>query len=89
MVDAGRAAFAKGAWSDACAHLTAADAQSPLDPADLDSLATALFLTGNDHASMQARTRAHTSYLERGEPIRAARSAFWLAFVTLEEAGDE
>ena len=38
-------------------------------------------LVGEDEASIQARTRAHTSFLERGQHVEAARSAFWLAFV--------
>jgi len=39
------------------------------------------YLVGEDEASIQARTRAHTGFLERGRHLEAARSAFWLAFV--------
>ena len=76
----GRAAFIREAWSDACRELTAAGAQAPLDPDDLDCLATAAYLVGDDEASTDARARAHAGFLERGDPVRAARSAFWLAF---------
>ncbi|HEY7059534.1 MAG TPA: response regulator transcription factor, partial [Vicinamibacterales bacterium] len=38
------------------------------------------FLIGEEEASVQARTRAHAGFLERGQPVEAARSAFWLAF---------
>ncbi|HSP14379.1 MAG TPA: hypothetical protein VLV78_06485 [Thermoanaerobaculia bacterium] len=67
-----RAAFDRGAWCDACAQLTAADARTPLDPDDLDRLATAAYLIGEDAASVQARTRAHAGFLERGETRRGA-----------------
>lgn len=33
---------------------------------------------------MAARTRAHALYLERGEPIRAAGAAYWLAFSIMD-----
>jgi DNA-binding CsgD family transcriptional regulator len=77
-------AFDKGAWSEAYALLRAADARAPLDPEDLDRLATTAYLIGEDAASVQARTRAHAAFLERAEPIRAACSAYWLAFTILE-----
>jgi DNA-binding CsgD family transcriptional regulator len=78
-------AFDKGAWSEAYALLNAADARAPLDPDDLDRLAIAAYLIGEDSTSVQARTRAHAAFLERGEPIRAARSAFWLAFTIVDK----
>ena len=84
-IDEGRAAFEKGAWSEAYRLLTAADAQTPLDPADLDCLSTAAYLIGEDAVSTQARTRAHAGFLERGEPTRAARSALWLAFTMADQ----
>jgi len=79
----GRTAFARDDWADAFAHLSAADNDSPLDPEDLDRLATAAYLIGEDAASDAARTRAHHGFLDRGDVIRAARSAHWLAFAML------
>ncbi len=84
-----RAAFERGAWPDACARLNALDARTPLDPEDLDRLATAAYLIGEDSASIQARTRAHAGFLERGQPIRAARSAFWLVFTLTDRPGQQ
>lgn len=75
-----RAAFARGAWLNAYQAFVTADAQAPLDPEDLDRLATAAYLTGHDEASVAARTRAHNGYLDRDQPIRAAAAAFWLVF---------
>jgi DNA-binding CsgD family transcriptional regulator len=76
----GRTAFEQRKWSSAYARLDAADKASPLDPDDLDRLATAAYLVGEDAASVDARGRAYHGFLERGEPVRAARSAFWLIF---------
>ena len=80
----GRLAFDREAWSDACRELGAADVHAPLDPDDLDRLATAAYLIGEDAASADARARAHAGFLERGDPIRAARSAFWMAFALFD-----
>ncbi len=88
-LDEARAAFDKGAWADACARLRGLDAQVPLDPDDLDRLATAAYLVGDDAASVNARARAHARFLERDEPVRAARSAYWLAFTLVDRPGQQ
>jgi len=84
-LEEGRAAFERGGWSESYRLLGAADAQTPLDPVDLDRLSTAAYLIGEDAVSGQARTRAHAGFLERGEPVHAARSALWLAFTMFEK----
>ncbi len=81
----GRNAFDRDAWAEAFRHLAAADHEAALDADDLDRLATSAYLVGEDAAGLDARTRAHQAFLERGDPIRAARSAFWLAFVLLDK----
>lgn len=80
-----RAAFDRGAWTEAFASLQAIDKRTPLEPEDLDRLATAATLVGEDAAASQARTRAHAAYLERGESIRAAATAIWLAFTLIDQ----
>ena len=82
--DRGRQAFGRGAWADAFRDLTAADGASPLEAADLERLSTAAQLLGHDTASADARTRAHSRYLEQGDVVGAARSAFFLAFAFFE-----
>src|SRR5262245_28006596 len=82
----GRAAFESGAWSESYRLLSAADAQTPLDPTDLERLAIASYLIGEDAACLQALTRAHAGSLERGDPVRAARSALWLAFTLSDKS---
>jgi DNA-binding CsgD family transcriptional regulator/tetratricopeptide (TPR) repeat protein len=79
----GREAFDKRAWSQAYLLLNAADQRAPLEPEDLDRLATAAYLIGEDAASIEARTRAHAGFLERGNRVRAAASALWLAFAII------
>jgi DNA-binding CsgD family transcriptional regulator/tetratricopeptide (TPR) repeat protein len=78
--DRGREAFRQQAWTDASERLAAADRSSPLEPADLELLATALYMTGRDEAGVKLLTRAHHELLRRGDRVRAARCAFWLAF---------
>jgi len=78
--DQGREAFARQAWTDACAQLSAADRESPLEPEDLQRLATAAYLIGRDAESADTWARAHQQFLSRGDVERAARCAFWLAF---------
>lgn len=85
----GRAAFKQDAWSEAYTQLAAADGLAPLEPEDLELLATAAYLVGEDVASTQALTRAHHRFLEQGETIRAARSAFWLAFAILDKPSQQ
>jgi DNA-binding CsgD family transcriptional regulator len=84
-IDEGRAAFERGAWSEAYRLLNAADAQTQLDPADLDCLAMAAYLIGEDAVTVQALSRAHSGFLQRGELTRAARSALWLAFTMADQ----
>src|SRR5215470_3633612 len=84
-LEGGRAAFERGAWSESYRLLMAADAQTPLDPADLERLAKAAYLIGEDAVTVQALTRAHAGFLDRGEPVCAARSALWLAFTMADQ----
>ena len=77
-LDRGRDAFERHAWGDAYSGLTAADAESPLAPDDLERLAVAAYLIGREDDPLWAR--AHHEFLRRGETARAARGAFWLGF---------
>jgi DNA-binding NarL/FixJ family response regulator len=77
----GRAAFERGAWADAYAGLAAADATSPLEGADLERLAMAAHLVGNDSAAIDVLIRLHRDAAGRGDVAAAARSAFWLSML--------
>lgn len=68
--------------ADAHAGLNGAEDPSP-QPDELDRLAMALYLVGDEDASAAAWTRAHHAWLEAGVPARAARSAIWLSMTLM------
>jgi DNA-binding CsgD family transcriptional regulator len=76
----GRDAFRRRDWGESYRQLVAADRDTPLDAEDLERLATAAYLIGEDDESEGLRGRAHQQFLARGDREGAARSAFWLAF---------
>jgi DNA-binding CsgD family transcriptional regulator/tetratricopeptide (TPR) repeat protein len=80
ILDRGRAGFERHVWGEAYAQLSVADRDEPLEPEDLERLAVAAHLVGVDAASLGAWERAHHEHLSRGQPARAVRCAFWLAF---------
>lgn len=77
-VETGRAAFAAGAWRLAHDELTAVDQVSPLDPGDLELLARAAYMLGEDDEYVGGLERAHAGYLSMGDAGRAVRCAFWI-----------
>lgn len=82
--DQGRSAFARQAWADAYAQLSAADEESALPPEDLERLGVAAYLIGQEPASEAALSRAHQAYWEEQRCDRAARCAFWLGMSLMD-----
>lgn len=82
-----RQCYERRVWREACDLFATCDHASPLEDADLEQLAVASFLTGEDEASDDAWRRAYRRYVERGERSGAVRCAFWLAFRLLN-SGD-
>lgn len=80
ILDRGRAAFDRSRWGEAFAGLSAADRDMALAPEDLERLAVAAHLVGEDEVSTETWERAHRHLLDRGEVERAVRAAFWLVF---------
>lgn len=76
----GRDAHALQNFDEAYALLSAADAEAPLGIDDLDRLADAAFLSGREHEGDDVLARMSRLALAQGEPAKAARAAFWLAF---------
>src|ERR1700754_3243394 len=76
QLDRGRTAYARCAWHEAHAALSAAE---PLAGEDVELLATAAYMLGRDDEYVAALERAHHDHLERGDRLRAARCAFWIA----------
>ncbi|WP_119459469.1 LuxR family transcriptional regulator [Rhodospirillaceae bacterium SYSU D60014] len=79
----GREAFARQKWREAYAQLSAADSEPPLEPADLERLATAAYLVGEEAHATTIWTRAHHQLIEQGNVERAARWGFWLSLSLL------
>jgi DNA-binding NarL/FixJ family response regulator len=79
QLEAGRAYYARHAWSDAYHALSSADRTAAVDVDDLDRLATAAYLTGRETEFQQILERLYGAHLAAGAPMRAARCAFWLA----------
>lgn len=75
----GREAFARRKWREAYELLSAADRESPLEPADLERFATAAYLVGEDAHAATNWTRAHHDLINQGHVERAARWGFWLS----------
>ena len=74
----GRASCARGAWLEAHDALSGADRSQSLGAEDLELLATAAYMLGRDEEYITHLERVHHLQLEGGEPLRAARSAFWI-----------
>lgn len=79
----GRACYERRAWGDAYDAMLAADQETPLEPEDLDRLATAAYLSGHDAEFGGTLERLYRARLNRGEPLSAVRAAFWLALMCL------
>jgi tetratricopeptide (TPR) repeat protein len=74
-----RNAFEQKAWAESYRLLQAADCEAPLEPEDLERLATAAYLMGREDESEAFWERAHRTFFERGDGEGAARTACWLA----------
>ncbi len=78
----GREAYDRRAWREAFDHLSAADHTMPLAAEDVERLATSAILIGRDDGP-DFWARAHQEFLNRGDTQRAARCAFWVAFLLM------
>ncbi|MGY1623351.1 LuxR C-terminal-related transcriptional regulator [Geodermatophilus sp. SYSU D00965] len=78
-VERARGSFGRRQWGDAFAQLAAVHRAGQLDAADLERLAVAAYMVGEDDVCERAWIAAHHAWLERGRPERAARCAFWQA----------
>ena len=87
VLDIGREAFDSAAWRDAFTRLSAADAETALEPEDLERLATAAYLIGQDYDAHAAWSRAYHEHVDRGDVEPAARCGYWLS-LTLVLAGE-
>ena len=70
--------LARQAWAETYDRLSASAGES-LGTADLEQLAVAAFLFGDDARSATAWEAAYRRHLEAGDRAEAARCSFWLA----------
>jgi DNA-binding CsgD family transcriptional regulator len=77
-VEQARAAYAERSWLTACEAFAKADEVDPLAPEDLELFTTSLLMLARDDDAVATLERAHRHYVERGETLRAARSATWI-----------
>jgi hypothetical protein len=77
-LERGRRLYEQRSWLEAHQSLVRADRADPLAPEDLELLATAAYMLGDDDEQESALERAHRGRLARGERLAAVRSAFWL-----------
>jgi DNA-binding CsgD family transcriptional regulator/tetratricopeptide (TPR) repeat protein len=82
-IEQGHKAFAAQAWADAFVHLSAAGEDSPLEIDDLERQAAAAYLVGRADQSVDLWATAHHECVRHADVARAARCAFWLAFILL------
>ena len=78
ILQQGRDAFDRRAWTEARELLTRADETAPLAAEDLERLATASYLAGREPDFLAVLERAHHACQKGGDSLRAARCAFWL-----------
>jgi DNA-binding CsgD family transcriptional regulator len=73
-----RTAYAESSWQAAHDAFVLADEDAPLEPDDLELLSMSLLMLARDDDAVAILERAHLEYTERGETLRAARSATWI-----------
>ncbi|MGD8862842.1 MAG: tetratricopeptide repeat protein, partial [Myxococcales bacterium] len=74
----GKSCFRDCQWLEAHRLLLRADAEDGLTAPDLELLAEAAYLIGDEEEALEHFERAHRAHLEAGDPVRAARCGFWI-----------
>jgi DNA-binding CsgD family transcriptional regulator/tetratricopeptide (TPR) repeat protein len=77
-LDRGRESYARQAWTDAYESLSAADRLEGLGAEDLELLATAAYMIGDEDDYFGLLERAHHAHLDAGGTLEAIRCAFWI-----------
>lgn len=85
-LERGRGCYARRAWGEAYRLLSSADRAHALALEDLEALAVAAYLAGQDLESEEFWTRAHHESLRVGHWGHAARCAFWLGITLMNRS---
>jgi DNA-binding CsgD family transcriptional regulator len=88
LIARGHEALASGEWESARAAFMAALDEGP-DPEASDGLGRTLWWLGDVDGAIDQRERAYTAFRQRGDVVRAARIALWLAREYVEAVGNE
>jgi len=88
LTSRGHEALASGEWESARDAFMAAVEQGH-DPEASDGLGRTLWWLGDVDGAIDQRERAYTSFRTRGDAVRAARIALWLAREYVEAVGNE
>jgi DNA-binding CsgD family transcriptional regulator len=79
-VTRGRDCYGRQAWAEAHRCFSAADRKAPLAVSDLELYAWSAALSAHDDEFLALLERLYQFHADGGEPLRAARWAFWLGF---------
>src|SRR4029079_17424405 len=79
-IERGRAAYRRQAWAEAHRCFAAADGKARLTAPDLELYALSTARIGGQDDYIALMDRLYQVCLEAGDPVRAARWAFWLGF---------
>jgi DNA-binding CsgD family transcriptional regulator len=82
-IDRGRECYAARQWGEAYRALASADRQQPLVGDDLERLAAAAYLAGDDAAALDAWTRAYHLHADAGHIDRAAFFGCWISLISI------
>lgn len=77
----GREAFSRKDWDTAYNFLTSKESETTLQPADLELLATAAYMTGRDSDCLDFWSRAQQEYLRAKDLKKGAECAFWAGII--------
>jgi DNA-binding CsgD family transcriptional regulator len=79
--------YDRQSWREAYEALTAADRSAPLDPREVELLATSAHMLGREQEYRELLERAYRGHLAAEDRLAAVRCAFWIS-VTLALRGE-
>jgi RNA polymerase sigma factor (sigma-70 family) len=75
--------FERGMWSAAFDLMSGLDTRHQLDGNAMESFATAAYMIGRESTFLELLERAFGAFCTGAEPLRAARSAFWIGLTLM------
>lgn len=82
-LDHAREVYRQGDWAGTFDLLLSIDSEFSLQPADLELLATAAYMTGKDTDCIDFWSRAHQEYVYAKDLKKGAECAFWAGLILL------